>query len=430
MEQEQNAPQWLKRGHLDEVEFCLHYLYQHNTVCVDGTFFTVEGRVTDESMMRKEIYDMLKPYVRSGLPRKVEAIMSNLRMLCRQEELPLSCRKLHVANGTYEMPDVLYPGREICRHRLPVAYNPDAPEPKRWLQFLSELLEEEDILTLQEYMGYCLIPTTISQKMLIITGKGGEGKSRIGLVLKALLGDNMGVGSVAKLEMSPFARADLENLLVFLDDDLKMEALTSTNHIKTIITSEMKMDLERKGVQSYQGRVYARIIAFGNSSLKALYDRSNGFFRRQIILTAKPRPAERMDDPFLADALKKEIEGIFLWCLEGLMRLIGNSMHFTVSKRAQQNLADAVTDSNNILAFMRSEGYFRYTPDFNATSKAFYDCYLEWCGDNNLIPLSAKTFSSFLIEEGSTFHISYTCNIPIGNGKHARGFMGVRICRF
>ena len=52
------------------------------------------------------------------------------------------------------------------------------------------LFRSDDILTLQEYLGYCLIPSTKGQKMLIITGKGGEGKSRIGLVMRSLLGRN------------------------------------------------------------------------------------------------------------------------------------------------------------------------------------------------------------------------------------------------
>ena len=45
------------------------------------------------------------------------------------------------------------------------------------------------ILTVQEYLGYLLIPSTKAQKMLVMTGKGGEGKSRIGLLLKKLFGD-------------------------------------------------------------------------------------------------------------------------------------------------------------------------------------------------------------------------------------------------
>ena len=43
------------------------------------------------------------------------------------------------------------------------------------------------------------------------------------------------------------------------------------------------MDLERKREQSYQGLLYVRFLCFGNGALTALHDRSDGFFRRQII---------------------------------------------------------------------------------------------------------------------------------------------------
>ena len=47
----------------------------------------------------------------------------------------------------------------------------------------------------------------------------------------------MSTGSIAKVETSPFARADLEHLLVMVDDDMKLEALPQTNHLKTIVTA-------------------------------------------------------------------------------------------------------------------------------------------------------------------------------------------------
>lgn len=130
---------------------------------------------------------------------------------------------------------------------------------------------------MQEFMGYCFIPSTKGQKMLLLIGKGGEGKSRIGIVLRALLGSNMNTGSIAKVETSPFARADLEHELVMLDDDMKLEALPQTNNIKAIITAELPMDLEKKGQQSYQGDLYVRFIGLGNGVLQSLYDRSVGF---------------------------------------------------------------------------------------------------------------------------------------------------------
>ena len=109
---------------------------------------------------------------------------------------------------------------------------------------------------MQEFLGYCLLPTTKGQKMLMLIGKGGEGKSRIGLVMRSLLGDSMNTTSIQKVESNRFSRADLENKLLMVDDDMDMSALPKTNYIKSIVTSECKMDMERKGVQSYQSQLY------------------------------------------------------------------------------------------------------------------------------------------------------------------------------
>ena len=70
--------------------------------------------------------------------------------------------------------------------------------------------------------------------------------------------------SLQKIEVDKFARANLEYMLITVDDDMKLEALPQTNHIKSIVTLEDQIDLERKGQQSFQGVVYARLIAFGN----------------------------------------------------------------------------------------------------------------------------------------------------------------------
>ena len=75
------------------------------------------------------------------------------------------------------------------------------------------------------------------------------------------------------------------------------------------------MDLERKGKQSYQGWMCARLLAFSNGDLQALFDRSDGFYRRQLVLTTKEKPAGRVDDPDLAEKMKAEVEGILLWAL-------------------------------------------------------------------------------------------------------------------
>lgn len=420
-------PEWYDGKHVNEVKFCEEFLREHPMKSVNGTFFTVEGRVTDEDKLRREIYELLKPYFSTALGKRVNNLLEALRLEAYAPDLPIQRDRIHVANGTLFLDGSFSSEREFCRNRLPVAYNENVNPPETWLRFLSELLYTEDIPTLQEFLGYCFLPTTKGQKMLMLIGRGGEGKSRIGLVLRALLGSNMATGSIAKIESSRFARADLEHELVMLDDDMKLEAMPQTNHIKAIVTAELPMDLERKGQQSYQGDLYVRFLGFGNGSLKALYDRSEGFFRRQIILTTKPKDDKRLDDPFIAEKMCAEAEGIFLWCLDGLRRLISNDYRFTLSERARENMAEAVSDGNNAVDFMRSEGYIRLKADAEASSRDVYAVYKLWCEDNVLHPLSARSLSAHLNESQREYNIEPTNNLYLPGGRRVRGYIGIEV---
>ena len=418
---------WFDGKAINEVIFCEEFLRDYPMITVNGTFFTVNGIVNDENRLKKEIYDRIKPYVTSNIAKRVTNLLDVMRMECCAADLLLYQDRIHVANGTYHLDGTFSTEKDYCRNRLPVAYAPDAPQPVTWLHFLSQLLEPEDILTLQEFIGYCFIPSTKGQKMLMLTGKGGEGKSRIGVVLRALLGTNMKTGSVAKVETSNYARADLEHELLMLDDDMKLEALPQTNIIKAIITAELPMDLERKRQQSYQGDLYVRFIGLGNGVLQALHDRSVGFFRRQIILTTKEKDPDRKDDPYIAEKMAAEAEGIFLWALEGLHRLIANDFRFTLSQSALDNLNDAVSDGNNIIDFLASEGYIRFRADYEVSSKNLYAVYKQWCDDNALNSLSQKSFCSFLKQNESRYNLEYTNKGNIGGGRFARGFVGIEL---
>jgi len=423
-------PAWFDGKKINEVLFCTEFLEEFPMVTVNDAFFTVHGRITDEGSLKKEIYRRIRLYVTSGIAKRVTGILEVLRMECTGASLPLYQDRIHVKNGTYFLNGTFSEKKEFCRNRLPVAYDPAANRPETWLRFLSELLEPEDIPTLQEFMGYCFIPSTKGQKMLLLTGKGGEGKSRVGLVMRALLGSGMNTGSIAKVETNSFAAADLEHVLVMVDDDMKLEALPQTNTIKAIITAELPMDLERKGKQSYQGNLYVRFLALSNGTLQSLYDQSVGFFRRQIILTAKEKDPDRKDDPFLAEKMCSEAEGIFLWALEGLHRLIANDYRFTVSAAAKSNLEAAISDGNNIIDFLGSEGYVRFRTGYEVSSRDLYAVYRQWCEDNAVSALAQKSFCSFLKQNEQQYGLLYTNKVSIGGGRFARGFSGIELlCR-
>ena len=333
-----DAPIWFDGTNINEALFCDEFLSSRKIIFANGAFFTPDGRVTDDLPLRGEIYEELKCCAVNNIPRKITNILEVMKLAAHVEDFAPEADRIHLANGTLKLDGSFTEGRpNIVRSRLPVAYRPDAPAPVRWLSFLDGLLYAEDIPTLQEFIGYCLIPSNKGQRMMVIKGNGGEGKSQIGAVLGALLGSNMKDGSIGKISENRFARADLEHILLCVDDDMRMEALRQTNYVKSIVTAQGKMDLERKGKQSYQGWMFARLLAFSNGDLQALYDRSDGFYRRQLVLTTKEKPAGRVDDPDLAEKMKAEVEGIFLWAFEGLQRLVANNFKFTESQRTRDN---------------------------------------------------------------------------------------------
>ena len=193
----------------------------------------------------------------------------------------------------------------------------------------------------------------------------------------------------------------MEHIHLLIDDDMRMEALKQTNYVKSLVTAKGKMDLEKKGQQSYQGHMSARLLAFSNGDLQSLYDRSDGFYRRQLILTTEAKNPNRVDDPDLADKLCAEMEGILLWAFEGLQRLVANQFRFSESERSRQNRELLKQDGNNLLMFLASEDYIQFDSACAATSKELMIVYSIWCDDNGFMPLKARTVSDFLIANAS-----------------------------
>ena len=419
------TPSWYdnKNNKIDEVEFCTWFISKHPLKYVGGIFYDIDGIISEEKL-KKEIVDALKPYVKTNIVKRAKQILDALRYESMCEIIPKHTDRIHFKNGTYFIDGGFVPEKEFCSNRLPVNYNSDAVPPTRWLRFLDELLYPEDIYTLQEFMGYILIPTTKAQAMLLLIGNGGEGKSRVGFVCRNLLGNNMTICSISTLANNRFSLADQEGMLLMIDDDMKMEALTDTGVIKAVVTMEDKMNLERKGKQSYQGYLNVRIMAFGNGSLSSLYDKSDGFYRRQITIRVKEKSQNRVDDRNLSAKLSEETEGIALWCLKGLKRLIKNEFHFTISERTLQNQAELRREEDSILDFFESEGYITFDKNAIATTKELYDAYCLWGNDNLIKIRSESSFSKELRQRADKLGLKYLKNASVDN-KTARGYKGI-----
>ena len=123
-----------------------------------------------------------------------------------------------------------------------------------------------------------------------------------------------------------------------------------------------------------------------------------------------------------------ELEGILLWCLEGLQRLVKNDFRFTISERAAANVDTIKRSSNNVI-FMESSWNRRRTISASRRStlfhQGFYDIYKQWCEDNACHSVSAIRFSAELRQNDRRYNLEATNNIYLPGGRRVRGFVGI-----
>lgn len=418
-------PDWIKdNGEIAEDLFFEAFLKDNELRCINGIFYDIDGQVPEEKL-RSDINAFLISHIQTKLASKVNMLLQSLENHCYHEPIRPDPNTIHMLNGYLKTGGSFVPKKEFCLNRLPIAYQKNTSQPVKWLAFLDDLLEREDILTLQEFMGYCLIPSTKAQAMLLIKGNGGEGKSRIGVVLKALFGNNLVSGKVHDIENNRFYTSGLVGKLLFLDDDASLEALEQASKIKQIITADTSTFVEIKGRPCFDAWIYSRIICFSNGTLSCLYDKTDGFFRRIVPLETKPVPPGRRVNPFIAEEIiRDELTGVFFWCFEGLQRLIQKQFQFTRSARSTQLLQEIKEESCNVISFMRSE-YVAFGGDYEASNIDLYSEYCNWCRENGLSEMGRNSFLRHLKDNSDKYGVQFSYHVQNGSA-HVRGFKGVK----
>ncbi len=211
-----------------------------------------------------------------------------------------------------------------------------------------------------------------------------------------------------------------------IDDDMNLDGLRDTSFLKSLATSETPLTVQAKGKQGVQVMLIVRTMCFSNGAPKSLYDKTDGWERRLIILSAKPVSKDRVNDPFLSEKLIAETEGIFLWAIEGLKRLIKNNFQITVSDNAKQNVARMKEDNCNIISFLKDEQLVRFGENYECSSADLYSGYCYWCNLNGVLALKKESFNLWMKQNHERYGIVYSDYvISYSSGKKARGYRGV-----
>lgn len=378
---------------INDKKFAEWYVKRNELYCINDRFYTRYGQISDNEF-RNNIHNIIGGIITTRLSAKVESLLASVKNEAFTKLDAPDKYKVQFDNISF---DVRHGKLEECDtfftlHQIPHNYDAKADCPK-FKRFINNLFYEEDIPVIQEYLGYCLVPNTLAQTALFIIGEGGEGKSRIPVLMEHIIGaDNVVVGDFEGLQ-DKFSTSSLDKQMLFMDDELTLTALDDTSNFKKIVTAETAMEVEVKGKPKYKTKLYSRIICCGNGAIQSKFDRTDGFYRRLLLCKVRPVHYDKPDRT-LSDQLDKEIPGIINWMLEGLCRVVKNGFIIEPSKRMSDEVQSLRDNSDTIQLFMNDEQFIDYTFDEEdkVSIKQLYDAYENWCQDNSYLIIHKNTF--------------------------------------
>ena len=293
-------------------------------------------------------------------------------------------------------------------------YNPEAKS-KIFLQALRVIFDgnEDSVLTLQEFYGYSLLNDCRFHKALFNLGCGGNGKSVVTEVLRAMLGgmDELGntlVSSVPLDKMGKDFRAMvLKHSWVNISSETDSSVAGIEARLKILTSGEPIED-------SYKNKdpilFFSRAKSITNcNTFPHFSDRSRGLERRCLFLefpmnfVDDPTPGtnERKIDPNLISSIienPEELAGIFNWALEGLFRILRNN-GFTVTETQKRLMREFMRFNNPVLDFVEDNQNTLYDENGKGKEVKRTDLYLRfknWVIENCEEMLSARRFYHLL----------------------------------
>jgi len=305
---------------------------------------------------------------------------------------------LPVANGNISFSDKKDGKPRLLKHspqyfslsKLPYNYDPDA-KCLDWLVFLDDVMlgRKHYVLLLQQWCGYLFRPDLREQKFLLCTGEGANGKGVFFEVIQALVGE----GNCSQVSLSrfgsPFALyGTLGKIVNVTNESSHIIEDEAENVLKSLVVGD-RFTFERKFKNSISAKPTAKIMIATNS-LPRFNDKTQGIWRRILLVPFDKTIDEHAQVKYLAEMLKEELSGILNWALEGLQKL-NEAGRYTVPEANIELMEQYRRDSDPARAFLL-ENYTSSPNSEGVPCHKLYEEYKAFCEENGCRAMNNRTF--------------------------------------
>ena len=228
-------------------------------------------------------------------------------------------------------------------------FNPRATR-RRFMKFLNEVFQSKsDLISLaQELAGYCLLLDYPFHVFFLLKGPGGNGKGVFMRMLCELVGDQ-NVSRINFASFNRFSTAVLLHKLLNVTDELPRDG--SDWDLLKNLTGGGFTSAEKKHKNPFFFKSTAKHV-FSTNQYPHFTDASPAFWDRMKVIpfNVSFRNSEK-EVHSLEEQLLEELDGIAIWAVEGLVRLL-KQRGFTQAADAKASLTEARLETDSVRCFV------------------------------------------------------------------------------
>lgn len=319
------------------------------------------------------------------------------------EDLDADPFLLNVANGTLDLRNLTlstHDPADRLTHITRAAWTPDVTRGS-WGSFLESSLPDPEVRSfLERYVGQALIGATVEQKLVILTGPGGNGKS----VWK----------NAVEFALGSYAGTPQDDILLAKKHQSAADGAIELRGVRWAVVSEVDKgrELAPAMVKKLTGgdlitsrRLYGQPVTFRPSHTLAMIvnhlpqvqDATGAMWRRlRVVPFDQSVPADKQD-PQLSTRLEAEADAVLAWAVEGLR---------SYQEAGRLNEPDAVLtatdqyqeDSNDFSKFLAE--VTQQLPGTSCTSQLLHGEYQKWAAVNGASDLGRNKLGAELRDRG------------------------------
>ncbi|PTX98218.1 hypothetical protein DB345_05125 [Spartobacteria bacterium LR76] len=311
--------------------------------------------------------------------------------------------------------------RHRSRNQIPIDFNPEARCNRFLNEVLRPVLSEDDIEVLQTYMGSVLLGRNTSQRILLLCGPAGSGKSTVVEIIERLIG----LENTAELRMDHldgrFEMYSARNATLLTGKDVRSDFLgKKTASMLKKLSGGDAIRVEQKGGASFDVAKPFHIIITANTKLTINLDADIDAWNRRLVLIEFQPARNRLVVPEFAQVLlREEASGILDFFVEGARKFLEHGI--TLSQEQKDKTYSMLLESDSIRCF--AETAVEPAADKAVSSSELYAQYSEFCETRSWV---ARPKSSFCKEIAAHLFELYGVRSSHDIGTN-RGYRGIGV---